>query len=270
MQENVSKRKYKIDACVATDAGRIRAQNEDNFIFAGQMNETGASRLEFWRELEMTQPVVFGIFDGMGGEAYGERASFLMADTCQQYRLHAGYLKEDAKALCCIGNERVCREEEQRKASMGTTASMIIFHENALICNVGDSPIFLYRGRMLYPIYEEHTERRLYEQLHMGEVLNKNQKYRLLQNIGMTEDDLVIQPYIDTVELQDKDIFLICSDGLTDMLGEAEIKNCLNSYGKQCASELVRLALEAGGRDNITVICAGISQLEQQREAEEI
>lgn len=253
-------KKYKLNACIVTDTGRIREKNEDNFIFDGQINEQMESHIALQREIYVGQPVLFGVFDGMGGEAYGEHASFLMADTCRRYQLHANYPEEDAKALCCIGNERVIQEEEQRKASMGTTASMLFFGKDVLACNVGDSPIFLLRKGHLYPIYEEHTERSLYKQLNLGDVLNKKKKYRLLQNIGMEGKDITIQPYLRSIEWQDKDIFLICSDGLTDMVDEEEILNCLERCKENSASELLGMALQAGGRDNITVACIQISE----------
>ena len=75
-------------------------------------------------------------------------------------------------------------------------------------------------------------------------------------------------PYVESAKLQDRDLFLICSDGLTDMVSEEKIAQCLRSYDflnmeenqplvcnlMECSQQLVQMALEAGGRDNITMI----------------
>lgn len=248
------KNTYKLQTCMTSDVGRIREKNEDNFIFHGMYNEKVEKHMEYTEKICLTEPMLYGIFDGMGGEAYGEVASRLMAMICQKYQLHPGHLSKDACALCQIGNEFVTREEELRGLSMGSTASMLIFHEKAFACNVGDSPIFLYRDGVLRKIYEEQTEKKIYEQMQFIGILNKKKKYRLLQHIGMQGEGVRISPYVEEFEIQDQDIFLICSDGLTDMVSEATIERVLSVFDEDSAEKLVNLALENGGHDNVTVI----------------
>ena len=266
-QERVMSR-YMLEASAITDVGKIREHNEDNFFFYGQINETVNAHMELQKQKKLEEPQLFGVFDGMGGERYGEEASFLMADTCRQFPLHPGFLEKDADALCQIGNERVIQAMKERSARMGTTASMLLFDEEVTACNVGDSPIYLFRDGQLYPFYQEHTEKSLYESLNLGYLLEKKKKYRLTQNIGMSGEDMSLLPYVESKEIQDGDLFLICSDGLTDMVSEEQIVQCLESYdslkidGNQsvtcsfadCGQRLLRMALEAGGRDNITMV----------------
>ena len=246
---------------MASDLGRIREKNEDNYIFCGMYNEKTEKHVEHQKKLCLTEPMLYGIFDGMGGEAYGEVASRLMAMVCQKYQLHPGHLQKDACALCQIGNEFVTREEELRGLSMGSTASMLIFHEKVLACNVGDSPIFLYRDGALRKIYEEQTEKKIYEQMKFAGVLNKKKKYRLLQHIGMQGEGVRISPYVEEIEVKDQDIFLICSDGLTDMVSEEVIEQELSVFDDDGAKRLVNLALENGGYDNVTVILVKVSDI---------
>lgn len=287
--------RYILESCVMTDVGKVREHNEDNFFFYGQINDDVNAHIESQRTEEWKHPVLFGVFDGMGGESYGEKASFLMADICRQYELHKNYLEEDAKALCHIGNERVTHEADERAARMGSTASMLIFGEDVIACNVGDSPIFLYREGKLCPIYQEHTEKTLYESLNLGHLLEKKKKYRLTQNLGMSGEDMSLQPYTEHIDLQDGDLFLICSDGLTDMVSEETIAEYLGNLSgmrkhteyqsdeiclgqtdvcadnvssektyaeyqvEKAGKELVDLALEAGGRDNVTLVLIRVS-----------
>lgn len=248
------KKAYYLQTYLVSDVGMIRKKNEDNFIFHGRYNEKSEDHMECENHICITEPVLYGVFDGMGGEAYGEVASFLMAETCQKYPLHTGHLKEDAIALCQNGNELVVREEKQRGLSMGSTASMLLFDETVVACNVGDSPIYLYRDGVLRAIYEEQTEKKLYEEMGLQEILKKRKKYRLTQHIGMPEEGLQILPYLEEIEIQDGDVFLICSDGLTDMVEEAVMKETLSTIDAESARKLVSHALENGGHDNVTVI----------------
>lgn len=248
------KKAYYLQTYLVSDVGMLRKKNEDNFIFHGRYNEKSEDHMECENHICITEPVLYGVFDGMGGEAFGDVASSLMAGTCQKYLLHAGHLKEDAMALCQTGNELVVREEKQRGLSMGSTASMLIFDEKVVVCNVGDSPIYLYRDGVLQSIYEEQTERKLYEELGLQEILKKKKKYCLTQHIGMQGEGLQILPYLEELEVQDQDVFLICSDGLTDMVDEAVIKETLSTIDAESARKLVSHALENGGRDNVTVI----------------
>lgn len=248
------KKAYYLQSYLVSDVGMIRKKNEDNFIFHGRYNEKSEDHMECENHICITEPVLYGVFDGMGGEAYGEVASFLMAETCQKYLLHTGHLKEDARALCQAGNELVVKEEKQRGFSMGSTASMLIFDEKVVACNVGDSPIYLYRDGVLSSIYEEQTEKKLYEEMGLHEILKKKKKYRLTQHIGMQEEGLHLLPYLEELEVQDQDVFLICSDGLTDMVDEAVMKETLSTIDAESARKLVSHALENGGHDNVTVI----------------
>ena len=243
---------YILESYVMTNAGKVRSKNEDNFYFYHHINDNVENELFFSHKSALDSPCLFGVFDGMGGEHCGERASYLMADICKKYTLHKDFLIDDLKAICHIANEKVCQEIMLLRKRMGTTASMLIFDKNVYICNVGDSPIFLFREHKLTSLYEEHTEKQFYKKIH-GNVSTKK-KYRLTQNIGVFNDEVTIKPYIHQMEIKNRDIFLICSDGLTDMMNMKDISQCLDNWNQETMNTLMKKALDAGGRDNITII----------------
>ncbi len=97
------------------------------------------------------------------------------------------------------------------------------------------------------------------------DVQSYSNRHILTQHLGIPNDELVISPYIsDVIDIKRGDIFLICSDGLTDMIRNDDIKNILNSKmsAEQMAETLVNSALQMGGKDNITV---GVIKMQSQK-----
>lgn len=107
-------------------------------------------------------------------------------------------------------------------------------------------------------MYEEHTERKLFELLG-GEIIQKK-KYKLTQFLGVFSEEMMIVPYIYQDKVEKDDCYLICSDGLTDMVDKKQIKEILESRqdSETIVKKLLSAAKEAGGKDNITMICLKI------------
>ena len=140
---------------------------------------------------------------------------------------------------------------------MGTTAAMLLFDKRKYtLCNVGDSPIFRFRAGRLEEIHQEHTERATYESV-TGKPAPAGKKFRLTQNIGMFPEEITIEPYCAEGDLNIGDIYLICSDGITDMVPPAKMMEILlaNKTTEAIAQSLEEEALAAGGKDNATVVC---------------
>lgn len=249
---------FYIDCYVITNVGKVREKNEDNFYFFHYILE---EQKEFFkRQLASTsQPLLFGVFDGMGGLSYGEEASFMCADICNHYELHEQFLKDDMIAICHIANAQVNMRKRELRADIGSTASMLtFFQDNVFLCNIGDSPILRLHDHRLQSIFKEHTEKELYEKLYG--VNHHKTKFRLTQNIGVSQEDVRIQPHADQMKLHDGDIYLICSDGLTDMVSLEDIKNELNHFDEQTIHQLLQMALNNGGKDNTTIILIKVSR----------
>lgn len=243
--------------------GSVRAGNEDNLCIQGRILpefKTENYVLADWSS--MRKPLFLGIFDGMGGFEHGERASFLMAELAAKFWKKKGACpRERLLDICHRANLAVCDEMRGPEGcNMGTTASMLSIENGRFtLCNVGDSPIFLFRDGSLREISYEHTERATFERV-TGKKADPKRKFRLTQNIGMFPEEILIEPYCTEGDIQCNDLFLLCSDGITDMVDVQKLEQILQE-GKDPAAITKRLedaALAAGGRDNATVICAKI------------
>ena len=249
-----------VTAAAVTDCGKVRNVNQDTIYFAQDIlkkDEKGFSGVKD-QKISVKKPIFFGVFDGMGGLSDGEKASQLAAEEvkkiikdCQNDSVPVIFEK-----ICTSTNQIICSEMEKSRTKMGTTLSMLCFEENKVtICNVGDSPIFRYRNGELEKIYEEHTDRKIKIQL-LGEEKLKGKSFSLTQYIGISEEEMQISPYLKEQETKTDDIYIICSDGLTDMLSEEEIIEILERK-VSLYDRIVILKERAnanGGKDNISIV----------------
>ena len=255
--------KLKIQAAAVCHMGKIRTNNEDNFFFDRYIlkeDHQGLNDHLYMENILDGEPIFFGVFDGMGGEAKGERASYVVAEAIglnyDTLLLHKQSPVDFALSCCNLANEQICQEMKTMKARMGTTVSSLIFHDDLVaICNIGDSPIFRLRRGVLEEIYEEHTERKFREALSENKTLKKR-KYPLTQHLGIFPEEMLISPYINELKIKKNDWYIICSDGLTDMVDMSGITDIIegNPSPENAAKELLAAALENGGRDNTTII----------------
>ena len=232
-------------ACVCS-IGRRRRNNEDNFYCDGHIREEVNSLDDVLLSGKVSADTneLFAVFDGMGGEACGEVASYTAADESRifaQNRMeYEEYLYELAEHL----NEKVKEETEARSlVLMGTTAAMLqISGEDVYILNAGDSRIYKLSRHELRQISEEHI------------VFSGGGK-AITKFLGLPEGHN-LRPYIAMGKYKSGDIFLLCSDGVTDMLSDDEIRDIIDSKRelRTLARELVDAALEKGGIDNTTAI----------------
>lgn len=238
---------YQIEYYCMSHVGKCRKVNQDNFICAKNiMNYKNAGTEDVLHGYITPAPdTVFGIFDGMGGEEQGEMAAYIAAKNMLEYTQWT----TDQQALfdyCKLANAEICRyTDEHSLTSMGTTAAILRFAEkNIWLCNIGDSKIF----RLVYDGMQ---------QISMDHVAVSafGTKPPLSQNLGIPEDELLIEPYIASGTYQEGDVYLICSDGLTDMVSLDSIEKILRTSDREAVSEkLMRSALDNGGKDNVTFI----------------
>jgi protein phosphatase len=148
---------------------------------------------------------------------------------------------------------------------MGSTLALLYIEPNkkeAVSANVGDSKIYIYRDGELKKISQDHNQAQSLVELGVityEQALRHKSKSKLTQHLGIFPNELVIEPFIsDAIMLKKGDIFLMCSDGLTDMLTEETIKELLSLKItlKKKAFKMVKEANKCGGNDNITVIIA--------------
>ena len=245
--------RYSIRYSCVSHIGKIRRINQDNFICAGRYMEPNDGDLKFPLRgtVSPKDACVFGIFDGMGGEERGEVASYIAAKDAAALEIG----KDAVAALsqfCQRANADICDYAgENEISSMGTTAAMLAFADSGItLCNIGDSRIFRFCGGVLEQISKDHVS-----------VAAFGMKPPLSQNLGIPPTELIIEPYLAQGAYNDGDVYLICSDGLTDLVTTEEITGILSSKPVEDAcTELLEKALAHGGRDNVTVILCGIER----------
>jgi len=197
---------------------------------------------------------VFAVFDGMGGEEMGEMAAYIAASKMED--LPADNKPDSALlSFCHTANGAICRyAEDNGIGTMGTTAAIVLPEKKKVyICNIGDSKIFRFSKCKLTQISKDHIS------LAIG-----GKKPPLSQNLGIPESELIISPYVADQPYCDGDMYLICSDGLTDMVQTEDIERMLSITARENAAKiLLEKALENGGRDNITIILLSVRKVKK-------
>lgn len=252
-------KKLKLTAACGCNMGKIRKNNEDNFYF-NQVTlpeeNLGMDQILYAKYNLSESAEIFGVFDGMGGEADGQIASYLSASLLKEKRKFLisspAKINKNYEDLIQKMNEIVYLDAEKRFNRMGCTASMLMFADKKVyLCNVGDSPIFRLRGNVMTQISQDHTDAEMLKQQGIT-----NRKPHLTQCIGISPEEMQIQPYLYEEKICADDRYLICSDGLTDMVKKEEIERTLQEVTdlEECVECLIQKALDGGGRDNITVV----------------
>lgn len=250
---------FKIESVCLCKTGKIRENNEDNFYFDGSCLEAENRGLEHPLKMKklLLRNLCVAVFDGMGGENYGEFAAFSAAKHMQSVALKRDSFFDPKEMflhkLCERVNAAVVEEaKELCTARMGSTMAALCFSCGCVYaCNLGDSRAYRLRDGELLQLSKDHVERREGQQ---------RKKAPLTQHLGIDPETFMIEPYITGSRLKHGDQYLLCSDGLTDMLNDLEIREimCDTPTMEECAQKLVDAALEKGGRDNVTVIVCRI------------
>lgn len=244
---------YKIHYSCLSHIGNVRSINQDNFICDGRYMGIDDTPIEFPLCGTKTSKDIsaFGIFDGMGGEECGEIASYIASKTASTIEI-GKEVTADLSRFCHKANAEICDYATLHEVSaMGTTAAMLVFAEKEVVlCNIGDSKIFRLCDGSLEQISKDHVA-----------VSAFGVKPPLSQNLGIPPNELVIDPYLARGAYNDGDVYLICSDGLTDMVSVAEITEMLISKPiEEAITLLLDKALANGGKDNTTIILCKIER----------
>lgn len=259
----------KIFAACGCSVGLRRENNEDNFCFQGRFlpaDNQGQQEILTWSGT-LAGRNLFGVFDGMGGESHGETAAFLAA-SCAAELLPPKIIRKILPRARNVPkllekqitemNRRICEETRRTHSRrMGSTAAMLLFEgRRGWLCNLGDSPIFLLREDCLEQLSVNHTNE---ESLSQNHIIGR--KPSLTQHLGIFPEEMILEPYIVPLDFKCGDIFLLCSDGLTDMVSRQEIGDilCRCSKPEEAAKKLIDAAEQNGGKDNITVVTVMIS-----------
>lgn len=233
-----------------SDPGKIRPKNEDTLLLN--------------RELGL-----FGVCDGLGGHLAGEVASRLAAGYLQEHLLQE--FSDPAEKILRDGIEKANRsiwltqELNPQYRGMGTTLTSLWLASRsgpaqAWIGHIGDSRLYRLRGSGMEQLTEDHSP--VFELFKLGKLTKEEmrhhpQRHILNSCLGIQE---WAEPDVLTVSLAAEDLFLICSDGLTDLLGEEEVGHfaTVDEPLPQRVEALVEEANRRGGSDNISVVLVHI------------
>ena len=229
----------------ATHAGRKRRHNEDAYV---------------------ERPPLFAIADGMGGARAGEVASRLAAAALEDDRVPGGEPEERVVELIQEANRRVFeRANEDASASgMGTTMTVAIVDDGSVtIGHVGDSRAYRLRHGDLEQLTDDHSL--VAELVRSGRLTPEEadahpQRSVITRAVG-TDPDVDVDAF--TVAAEAGDVYLLCSDGLTDMLDDGGIRTVFEEHPddlRAAAKGLVTAANRVGGDDNITVVCFAMDE----------
>lgn len=239
-----------------TDPGMVRSNNEDSV----------ASDLS--RGLAV-------LADGMGGYNAGEVASgiattvivtemqamldqhvsFELDPKTGQSQAHKLLRNHIAKANTSIYQ---ASQSQPQYSGMGTTLVVALFHNNKMtVAHIGDSRLYRLRGEEFKQITKDHSL--LQEQIDSGLITPEQAKVSANKNLVTRAlgIDPTVEPEMHDYDTALGDIYLLCSDGLCDMVSDEDIRTALQSLGanlKLCAQQLVQMANDNGGRDNVSVI----------------
>jgi serine/threonine protein phosphatase PrpC len=224
----------------ATHPGRVRSQNEDHFVL---LPDSG----------------VFAVADGMGGHEAGSLASSTVVDALRTIGVPASApdLLARLEDRILRANARLRDEARDRgNAVVGSTVvALLVFGGNYAVLWSGDSRLYLVRDGRIAQLTRDHTEaQELVDKgvLRQDEVRTWPRRNVVTRALGVNE---VPELDIDHGSLQPGDIFVICSDGLTAHAADEEILARVRGAGaQQACDDLVALALERGGTDNVTVL----------------
>jgi protein phosphatase len=202
---------------------------------------------------------VFVVADGMGGAQAGEVASRIAVDAFAEGLPEEGSPEERLASVALTANRRIYElsRSESERAGMGTTLTAAYLGENDLaIAHVGDSRAYLFRDGELTRLTQDHSL--MAELIRRGKLTEEEaadhpQRSIITRALG-PEPEVTVDTW--TYPVREKDVILLCSDGLTSMVPEAQVAEILRKTEtlERAAQGLIDEANRAGGRDNITVI----------------
>lgn len=243
-----------MDFFAKTDIGKIRENNED-YCFAGKLDIFG-------KDLYL-----FVVADGMGGCNKGEIASFMAAEEVVRFvKDSSDFIEDDPDKILKVlelsvksANKSIFEKSFKQSDyfGMGTTIIAGIICQNHLyIVNVGDSRAYrISDGEFAQLTKDNSYVQQLLEEGLINDAQAKiHKKKNVITRAVGSEKNLLVDKY--DFALKYKDVLLFCSDGLTNMCEDNEIKTVLEKEisSEEKAMQLVELANRSGGRDNITVI----------------
>jgi len=250
---------FHLEVASATDAGAIRSFNEDSIAADSDLG-------------------LLVLADGMGGYKAGEVASTIATGLVMDYikrmlnekgasTIRSARLSAESMAVKSVVEKTnlaiyKTAQTDSKYTGMGTTIVLILFHHGlATVAHVGDSRLYRLRQGNLELLTHDHSL--LQEQVEMGLISSEDAKLSHNRNLVSRALGVEAQIKVDVSEhnVQPNDIYLLCSDGLNDMVDDTDIELALSELRANlplAASQLVQMANDNGGHDNVSVLLAKV------------
>ena len=244
--------------CVVSHVGNIREKNEDNACLDRHYRKS-IDLLSWKYECEAADSILAAVFDGLGGETNGDIASEIAAEKLAY--ISDNDFSQEIYQYIVNTNREIALYDTQNY--MGTTfAAYYAKDECHYFYNVGDSRVYLLRDGLLEQMTQDHNPVR---RMQREGILTKEQADRhpqrnaISQFLGLKEHGIVINPecyMIERIPAKQGDRILLCTDGLSEMVSDEDMCHILNDDNtiKEKVQMLLQAALDAGGKDNITII----------------
>lgn len=226
----------------ATHVGKVRHNNEDSLI--------------------VIEPETFVVADGMGGASAGEVASQMLVEAVKNFlsKTPAPWNENILAQAIILANDKILdtARRNDEYSGMGTTATILSLDgTQAYVAHVGDSRLY----RLRQNFFEQMTKDHSYVEtlVKRGELTVEEARVHPMKNVLTQAVGAVANLKIDTAHfpIEHGDVFLLCTDGLTNMVDDATVAKILQNASEP-ADALIDAALAGGGKDNVTVIVAGV------------
>ncbi len=257
-----------VRAAGLTHRGAVRSGNEDCIAVDAWVSQRSMSA-PVYLEAPLDWTILCLVADGMGGHAAGEVASLMAAQSLLELTPNLHSADEMHAALIAVSHAIFeATQGNPALVGMGTTIAGVAFHEGeAFIFNVGDSRVYVQNGDFLRLLSTDDTAAADYAGSHER---TGQRSHKLLQCLGGARAFVPVSPHVVRVPLgvgEESSTeaidarFLLCSDGLTDMLDQDAIEACLQADPVATCKALYEAAMSAGGEDNISIIVADYSSV---------
>ena len=263
---------FNISTSVGCNIGNKRKNNEDNFYLNGRFKENLNEKNSIYLNSYSKENIqVYAVCDGMGGEELGEIASYIAVETLFKYHnevfkfCNKSNIKQSIEEYIDDANERICEVADKlNKNCIGTTLALIVIYRDYMyVYNLGDSRIFFISSDEIIKLSKDHTKAQmLYESglINIYELENSHSRHVLTQHLGIFKNDRKLSPSKTLFRLNKGDKFLICSDGVTDLLSENTLEEIIRGADntEDAVHKIVDNSLSRGGIDNITALIINI------------
>lgn len=265
------KREWIINAAMIYDKGKIRKGNEDAYYFDGRI----APLAEMNQSVIMQKSVLavgtlWAICDGMGGQNNGEIASYTAVSGMEELQRHL--IGREFSNTIQNWVHQAGSAVDRKSVGGGTTLAMIYCtDQNVQTAHIGDSRIYRFHEQKLSRITRDHSK---VEMMVAAGIITREeaethpQRHTITRYLGMDSEDPCDATVGTKIPYVQGDRYLICSDGVTDMLRDSQIEKIMRNTCdvKECAEKIRDAVFSAGARDNTTLIILELGMKKQEKD----